>query len=112
MPSPTVFFVVWLVLYGLIGLTLGVVWSKTPLWHPWIGCFFVSLAFNAAWTMFFFGLHSTFIALIDLGCLALMLIALMIGAWEIDRRGTYLLAPYLGWVLFATYLNMMIWYSN
>lgn len=112
MPPAWIFFPVWLVLYSLMGLACGMVWNKLPLWNPWVGCFAVSLAFNAAWTMFFFGFHAILIALIDIVSLVVILVALIIGAWPIDRRATYLLLPYLAWVLFAFYLNSAIWHLN
>ncbi len=111
-PSNWVFFPVWMVLYGLMGIAFGRIWSKTPLWYAWNGLFCVSLAFNAAWVMFFFGYHTIFIALADLACLVVLLITLILHAWEIDRFGTYLLLPYLGWVIFAGYLNTGIFLLN
>ena len=111
-PASIVFFPVWIILYGLMGVALGAVWSKTKMWYSWIGLFYVSLAFNAAWVLFFFGLHATLIALFDVSCLALLLSILTLSAWEIDQRSTYLLAPYLLWVFFAVYLNLGIWVLN
>jgi tryptophan-rich sensory protein len=111
-PIASVFFPVWMILYGLMGLALGVVWSKTKMWYSWIGLFYVSLAFNASWVMFFFGFHAIFVALIDVSCLAVLLTILTLCAWEIDRKSTYFLLPYLAWVFFAVYLNLGIWMLN
>ncbi len=111
-PPAAVFLPVWLVLYGLMGLALGAVWSKLPFWDAWAGLFYVSLAFNASWTDFFFGLHSTFIAMIDIVALAVLLIVLMLEAWESDHRASLLLIPYLVWVFFAVYLHTGIWLLN
>ncbi len=111
-PLSWIFFPVWTVLYGLMGLALGTVWSKTKMWYSWIGLFYVSLAFNAAWVMFFFGLHTLFIALLDASFLAVLLIILTLCAWEINHRSTYFLLPYLAWVFFAVYLNLGIWMLN
>jgi len=108
-PSAPVLTIVWLILYGVIGIALGLLWSHTELWHPWVGSFLVGLAFNAGWTMFFFGLHVIFIALVDLVCLVIITISLILGAWEIERRAAYLLMPYLAWLVFALYLNAGIW---
>jgi len=111
-PPAWVFLPVWLVLYGLMGLALGAVWSKLPQWSGWVGLYYVSLAFNASWTLFSFGLHSIFIALIDIACLAVLLIVLMLTAWEEGRRASLLLIPYLGWIFFAAYLNAGMWLLN
>jgi len=111
-PPAWAFFPISLVLWGLMGVALGSIWCSTPLWHPYVGCFFVSLAFSAAWTMFFFGFHTILIALIAIVSLIVILIALILGAWDMDRRAAYLLLPYLAWTLFALYLNAGIWYLN
>lgn len=108
-PPASLISLVWLVLYGLIGIALGLLWSQTDLWHPWIGSFMVGLAFNAAWTVFFFGLHVIFIALVDIVCLVVITLSLVLGAWQIERRSAYLMLPYLAWLLFALYLNAGIW---
>jgi tryptophan-rich sensory protein len=74
--------------------------------------FFAHLLLNAAWTIFFFGFHAVLVALIDILILLCCIFLLICGAWEIDKRATYLLAPYFLWVLFATILNIAIWFLN
>lgn len=111
-PDNWVFLPVWIILYGLIGLGFGVMWSKNPLWDSWNGLFFVAVAFNVAWTMFFFGYHAILIALIDIVCLAVLLIVLILSAWETDHRASLLLLPYMAWVIFGAYLNAGIWLLN
>ncbi|HWP61000.1 MAG TPA: TspO/MBR family protein [Candidatus Paceibacterota bacterium] len=111
-PPASFFFFAWIILYGLIGIGLGAVWAHTPLWHSWPGLFYVSLAFNAAWSLFFLGLHVMFIALIDAVILAFLLLMLMISAVETDKRSAYFLIPYLAWVTFALYLTAGVWLMN
>ena len=62
--------------------------------------------------MFFFGFHAPLIAFVDTLFLGLMLVCLVVGAWEIDRRAVYLLLPYLAWIFFAAYLTLGIWWLN
>lgn len=108
-PSVYLFTIVWIILYGLIGIAFGILWTHTELWHPWVGSFLIGLAFNAAWIMFFFGLHVIFISLVTMVCLTIITISLVMGAWDIERRAGYLLLPYLAAVLFALYINAGIW---
>ena len=108
-PSAPFIMVMWLILYGLIGLSLGLLWSQTDAWHPWVGNFLVGLAFNAAWVMFFFGFRVIFIALVDLVCLLIITLSLVLAAWDIERRAAILMMPYLAWIIFALYLNAGIW---
>ncbi|HEY4522529.1 MAG TPA: TspO/MBR family protein [Candidatus Paceibacterota bacterium] len=115
LPPSWVFAPVWLVLYGLMAAALYIVWTKDPYardFTGWVPMFFAHLLLNAAWPIFFFGFHAIFIAFIDISVLAFSIVLLICGAWQVDKRATFLLAPYLGWVLFATLLNGAIWYLN
>jgi tryptophan-rich sensory protein len=114
-PPDWIFAPVWFVLYALMAAALVIVWNKDP--HAeemrgWVPLFFAHLLLNAAWVVFFFGLHGLLVALIDILLLAFSVFLLMMGAWEIDRRATYLFIPYFAWISFATILNLAIWYLN
>ena len=114
-PPYSVFIVVWFVLYTFMGLALGIVLLKQPKTRAiegWVACFLVQLACNAAWPIFFFGLHALFTAFADAVLLSILLLVVFFGAWEIDKRAGVLLLPYLLWILFADVLNLMIWYMN
>ncbi len=114
-PPGWLFGIVWLILYAFMAAALIIVWGKEPhLDHMagWVRFYFIQLLFNATWTMFFFGFHSMIVAFIDILFLAFMVMCLVAGGWEIDRRATYLLAPYLLWIFFAGYLNLAIWLLN
>lgn len=114
-PPSWLFGPVWTILYAMMATALVLVWKRDPNakeWRGWVPLFFAHLLLNAAWTIYFFGYHAPFIALIDILLLDVAVILLMCGAWEIDRRATYLLSPYLAWLLFATLLNASIWYLN
>jgi tryptophan-rich sensory protein len=71
----------------------------------WFGA---QLALNAAWSLVFFGLHSPEAGIVTI-TLLLVSIAMTIREFaRIDRRAAWLLAPYLAWVSFATYLTIGI----
>jgi tryptophan-rich sensory protein len=114
-PPSFVFAPVWIVLYTLMAIALVRVWNRDPNaqeMRGWVPLFFAHLLLNAAWTVFFFGYHAVFVAMVDIGILLVSVFLLTVGAWEIDRRASYLLMPYLAWVLFATILNVSIWMLN
>lgn len=115
MPPDWLFAPVWLVLYACMAIALTLVWNKDEAaaeGRGWVPLFFAHLLLNASWTVFFFGFHAVLIALINILFLLPCITLLMVGAWDIDKRATYLLTPYLLWVLFATYLNASIWLAN
>ncbi len=114
-PPDSVFAIVWLILYAFMAMALAIIWTRDPRISPtqgWVRFYFLQLLFNAAWTMFFFGLHAVLTAFVDILFLGFVLICLVVGAWEIDRRAAYLLLPYLAWVIFAGYLTLGIWLLN
>lgn len=69
----------------------------------------VQLALNAAWSVLFFGLRSPGAALVDIVVLLGAIAVTMRLFARHDRPAVWLLAPYAGWVAFATALNAAIW---
>ncbi len=113
---PTVAFpVVWTFLYLITATACAIVWRKEPQndhTEGWVRYFFVQLFINAGWVIFFFGFHSITVAFVDNFILVFIVLGLTASAWEIDRTVTYLMLPYLLWVVFALYLTMEIWSLN
>ncbi|MGE0419898.1 MAG: TspO/MBR family protein [Acetobacteraceae bacterium] len=110
-PPNWVFAPVWTALYVMMGVSAWLVWRRQGggralrLWG-W------QLAANAVWTPAFFGLQSPRIAF-GVIVVLLVLLGLTVRAFAaIDRRAAWLLLPYLGWTLFATYLNAGFWWLN
>jgi len=114
-PPNWIFAPVWTVLYVLMGVAAGIVWSKgfyhklvkTALYH-----FIFQLLFNAAWSIVFFGLRSPFYAFLIIIVLLILIILTMKWFRIVNKTAAYLLIPYLLWVSFATLLNLSIWQLN
>lgn len=74
----------------------------------------IQLALNLAWTPLYFGLGQPIAASADILALGGTL-AYLVKVWgEVDPICGWLLAPYLGWVSFATYLCVSTpasWYA-
>ena len=70
------------------------------------------LAFNAAWNPVFFGLHKPAAALGVILCLGLLVALTLRDFRRIDRIAGLLMAPYLAWVCYATWLNAGIVWLN
>lgn len=114
-PPNWVFGPVWLTLYTLMGISLWLIWEKKAEKKKRDAAFCVfgaQLALNASWSFLFFGLRSPFAGLVILLTLITMLGYTMFRFYKIDRRATYLLVPYLLWVMVATYLNFGVWVLN
>ncbi|MBU2416353.1 tryptophan-rich sensory protein [Patescibacteria group bacterium] len=105
----------WITLYILMGISIYLIWqkvekNKTAGGAMWL--FWIHLFFNAIWSIIFFGLQNPGLAFINIIIIWLLIIALMVKFWKINRWATYLLIPYLLWVSFASVLNYFIWYLN
>lgn len=114
-PPNWIFGPVWTVMYILMGIAAGIVWSK-GFYHKWVKTalyhFGFQLFLNAFWSLLFFGLKEPFWALLDI--IALFVVLLFTYRWFkiVNNLAAYLLIPYIIWVAFAALLNFEIWRLN
>jgi len=115
-PPNWVFAPVWTLLFILMGIAAGRVWnqfeSNKELVKKGLLFFAVQLALNALWSYLFFGLQNIFLALIEIILLWLVIFETYLIFKQIDKKASYLLIPYLGWVGFATVLTGSIYWLN
>jgi tryptophan-rich sensory protein len=110
-PPSWLFGPVWSVLYVLIAIGFGDVF-----WQIWQGAISVSIAlpfvlnlvFNIAFTPIQFGIKSNLLAAADILLLLATLIWAMIVIYPLIPIVTYILIPYLLWVMFATALQLSV----
>lgn len=114
-PPNWIFAPVWTTLFILMGIALYLVWQaglKKSNIKMAFRFFIVHLGFNTLWSILFFGLKSSFWALVDIALLWLMIVFLVYCFYRIHKLAAWLLIPYLLWVSFATILNYSIWLLN
>lgn len=108
-PPNWLFGPVWTLLYILMGVSLYLVWQQTKsLANATVIVFLAQLALNFAWSFIFFKLKSPLGALVDITLLWLAILASIILFYRVNKTASWLLAPYLAWVSFATVLNASI----
>jgi len=73
-----------------------------------LGCFLGQYALNLAWSGLFFGLHAPRTALLALIVMFGLAVAATAVFARIDRGAALLLAPYLPWLGYATWLNAAV----
>ena len=107
MPPKLVFALVWLVLYGLIGVAGWRLWRRRRQLRGRLAlaAWGLQLLLNFAWPILFFALHLIGPALGDVFLLAAATMATIVLALGVDRPAALLLVPYLVWVSFAGLLN-------
>lgn len=114
-PPNWLFAPMWISLYFLMGLSLYFIWERREE-SKWldlaISLFGVQLFLNILWSLLFFGLHSLIFGAIEIVFLWFFILATIIEFYQIDRKASYLLYPYIAWVTVATMLNITILFAN
>jgi tryptophan-rich sensory protein len=97
-----------------MGLSLFFVWRRTD--HPNFKVafifFFVQFILNILWSVFFFGLRSPVLGLVDIALLWIAILFTILNFLQISRFAGILLIPYFLWVSFAALLNFFLWILN
>lgn len=108
-PPPQLFPIVWFILYILMGLGTGLMYSapRNAKEKPYaLSVFFLQLAANFFWSIIFFNLKLfTFAFFWLLLILALVLIMVRLFS-RISKASAILQLPYVLWLVFAAYLNI------
>lgn len=114
-PPSWIFAPVWTLLYLLIGLSLFFVWVDKKSEQGEKTAFFmfsIQLFLNILWSLLFFKLKNPFLAFIEIILLWTAIIFTIALFKKISALSSYLLAPYLLWVTFASFLNYSIFVLN
>lgn len=110
-PPRWAFPVAWTTLYVLIA------WAGARLAHlPGAGLVMAlwaaQIALNTLWTPVFFGAHQMGMGVAVIALLWLVVAALTVLAFRLDRLAGALLLPYLAWLSLAGALNYRLWQMN
>jgi tryptophan-rich sensory protein len=110
-PPPWVFGPVWTLLYVMMAVAAWLVWRQGG-WRAQRGplaLYLLQLALNALWTPVFFGLRNPGLALAVIILLGVGIVLTGRAFRPASRPASWLLVPYLVWVVFAAALNFSIW---
>ena len=110
MPPGWLFGVAWTILYIFLGVVLAMLLHARGARRRGaaIGLFALQLVCNYLWSPIFFALHDIGTALLLLGVMVVLTVALIVLTWPIRRVAALLMLPYLGWLCFATVLTLSI----
>ncbi len=114
-PPGAVIGIVWTVLFVLAAASILLLWNTVDHTNRFwwiIGLFVLNAVLNVLWSFLFFNQHLIGIAIIEAFVLGCSVVALMILIYPITSIAAWMLAPYAGWVFFATYLTYSIWKLN
>ncbi len=113
-PPAWVFGPAWTTLYGMMAWSAFRVFRARPSTERRraLRMWWTQLALNAAWSPLFFGAHRPRAALADLVGMTVATAAYTKDAASVDRAAAWMMAPYLGWLGYASYLNGAIVMRN
>ncbi len=113
-PPSFVFIFVWALLYALLGISTFLAFKdarKNDKAYI-LSIFSAQLCFNLLWSIFFFGIRAPFIAFIEILFLLGITLCMMKFYKRFNNFAYLLLYPYLIWIIFASYLNLVIVLKN
>ena len=111
-PPSIVFPIVWTILYILMGISYAILESNQLTDKKTNLLYYTQLGFNALWSIFFFLLKWRLFAFIWIIILAILIIFMILNFYRKNKIAGLLQVPYLLWVLFASYLNIVIFILN
>lgn len=119
-PPDWLFGPVWTALYTVMGVAAWLVWRERHRVQAWpaLWIYIGQLVLNSLWSPLFFsgytvwGSAALWAAMVLIVVLILMIGLTMRAFWPISRLATWLLLPYLGWVIYASTLNFYIALMN
>ena len=113
-PPGLVFPIVWSILYLLMGISCYLIYvtPHSPGRKKALQLYAVQLAVNLVWPFLFFGKEAFLVAFIWLILLVVLVAAMIVQFFRVRPRAAYLQIPYLLWILFASYLNLGVWWLN
>ena len=107
-PPPIVFPIVWTVLYTVIAITLYRFLDDKKIRNSII----LNLIINIIWPILFFRFELFLISAVWLILIIVSLIYELVLIYKKDKVFAYINLPYLIWLFFALYLNIMIFVLN
>lgn len=107
-PPAILFPIVWTILYTIIAITLYRFMDDKGVRNLII----VNLLINIIWPILFFRFKLILFSIFWLILIIVSLILLLLKIYKKDKVFAYLNLPYLLWLFFALYLNLMIYMLN
>jgi tryptophan-rich sensory protein len=114
-PPPIVFRIVWPLLYTSMFISL-IIYILSYRNNWWISngfiFFTIQLLLNVLWPYLYFNLNQYCLSFILILLLIMSVITTMYFFYQVNKISSFILLPYLIWLLFASYLNAYICKNN
>ena len=111
-PPAIVFPIVWTILYTLMGISYGILVDNSLVDSKINTIYYLQLFVNALWSIFFFALKWRLFAFLWILLLIVLVIIMIIRFYNKNKIAGLLQIPYLLWIIFASYLNLGVFFLN
>ena len=111
-PPGIVFPIAWTIIYLLIGISYMLLKEKGEIPKETKQLYYTQLIFNYLWTFIFFVLRLRLLSVLWIIILDILVIIMTYQFYKQNKISGILLIPYVLWLLFATYLNISIYFLN
>lgn len=113
-PPDIVFPIVWFILYCMLAVSAYVLWQyrHQPKAKLALVFYVLQILLNWAWTPLFFYFHWIGVSLFCIMAIIIFTLITVLITRKTYKLSCVLLIPYFIWLLFAGYLNAMIWILN
>ncbi len=114
-PPGILFPIVWTILYILMGISSVIIYNSNTVKSEKgkaLLLYGAQLAVNFFWSILFFNKKLFLASFLWLILLWILIIAMIIRFYKINKAAAWLQIPYLLWVTFAGYLNLAIYLLN
>lgn len=111
-PPTIVFPIVWTIIYLLIGISYTLLKEKGEVSKKTKQLYYAQLIFNYFWTFIFFVFQYRLLSVLWIISLDILVVIMTYQFYKQNKLSGVLLIPYVIWLLFATYLNISIYFLN
>lgn len=111
-PPSFLFPVVWAILYILMGISYGILKSKNLNDQRIDNIYYLQLGVNALWSIFFFILKWRLFSFFWILLLIILVILMVKEFYNQNKVSGLLQIPYLIWLIFASILNLSVYFLN
>ena len=112
-PPGIIFPIVWTILYILMGISCYLIYtSNDKNKGKALIIYTIQLIFNMLWTFLFFNKNWFLFSLIWIILLIVLVITMIKEFIKINKKAGYIQIPYLLWLIFASILNLSIYFLN
>jgi benzodiazapine receptor len=116
LPPNHLFTIIWIILYLFIAFSGAILWihRRARIAKKALIFWCVGLVLNLIWPMLFFGLENPLLGAIDISFLIVVAFITMVTSFMSPqaRLSGWFFIPYVLWLIYAGYLNWMIFYLN